>query len=104
MGGTPAGDSPHSAWTKMGQKMSLAHRRLSLLDDGSRISSHIAAAAAAADDDGGGSEQMVRTLMEPSDFTFLHLRHPCSSRIQSIKCTFSYINSNKYRKPLLSVS
>ncbi|XBJ22646.1 hypothetical protein VPH35_001004 [Triticum aestivum] len=58
MGGTPAGDSPHSARTKMGQKMSLAHRRLSLLDDGSRISRHIAAAAAAADDDGGGSEQM----------------------------------------------
>ena len=42
----------------MGQKMSLAHRRLSLLDDGSSISRHIAAAAAAADDDGGGSEQM----------------------------------------------
>ncbi|KAM3400564.1 hypothetical protein ACQJBY_005422 [Aegilops geniculata] len=61
MGGAPAGDSPHSARTKMGQKMSLAHRRLSLLDDGSSISRHIAAAAAAAaaaDDDGGGSEQM----------------------------------------------
>ncbi|XP_044448278.1 B3 domain-containing protein Os01g0234100 isoform X3 [Triticum aestivum] len=58
MGGTPAGYPPHSARTKMGQKMSLAHRRLSLLDDGSSISRHIAAAAAAADDVGGGSEQM----------------------------------------------
>nr|XP_020148643.1 B3 domain-containing protein Os01g0234100-like [Aegilops tauschii subsp. strangulata] len=57
-GGMPAGDSPHSARSKMGQKMSLAHRRLSFLDDGSGISRHIAAAAAAADDDGGGSEQM----------------------------------------------
>uniref|UniRef100_A0A453MSS9 Uncharacterized protein n=1 Tax=Aegilops tauschii subsp. strangulata TaxID=200361 RepID=A0A453MSS9_AEGTS len=71
-GGTPAGDSPHSARTKMGHKMSLAHRRLSFLDDGSGISRHIAAAAAAADDDGGAFELMVRTFMQPSDLTFLH--------------------------------
>ncbi|VAH24288.1 unnamed protein product [Triticum turgidum subsp. durum] len=57
-GGTPAGDSSRSARTKMGQKMSLAHRRLSFIDDGSSISRHIAAAAVAANDDGGGSEQM----------------------------------------------
>mgnify|MGYP000933771225 CR=1 FL=1 len=58
----------------MGQKMSLAHRRLSLLDDFSSISRHIAAAAAAVagDDDGGAFELMARTFMEPSDLICLH--------------------------------
>ena len=72
---TPEGDSHHSAKAKMGQKMSLAHRRLSLLDDVISICRHIAAAAAAvaaADDDGGAFELMARTFMEPSDLICLH--------------------------------
>nr|XP_040247572.1 B3 domain-containing protein Os01g0234100 isoform X1 [Aegilops tauschii subsp. strangulata] len=79
-GGTPAGDSPHSARTKMGHKMSLAHRRLSFLDDGSGISRHIAAAAAAADDDGGAFELMFavdvpqkNTPVDDSDDDFVPL-------------------------------
>ncbi|XP_037431938.1 uncharacterized protein LOC119298750 isoform X2 [Triticum dicoccoides] len=69
-GGTPAGDSAILPVPRWGRRCP-AHRRLSLLDDVSSISRHIAAAAAAAaaataDDDGGAFELMCEKAGRPN--------------------------------------